>query len=71
MKTLSLSKDKIRVLLLEGINPVAEDVFRDAGYENITRLSHSLPEQELIKEIESVHFLGISRSNRLPVGLLG
>lgn len=70
MKTLSLSKDKIRVLLLEGINPVAEDVFRDAGYENITRLSHSLPEQELIKEIESVHFLGIRSRTQITAAVL-
>lgn len=70
MKELSLSKDKIRVLLLEGIHPVAENVFRDAGYENITRLSHSLPMEELVREIESVHFVGIRSRTQINAEVL-
>jgi len=70
MKELSLSKDKIRVLLLEGIHPAAESVFREAGYENITRMSHSLPAEELRREIESVHFVGIRSRTQINAEVL-
>ena len=34
----SLDKDKIKVLLLEGVNPNTVETFRAAGYTNITGL---------------------------------
>ncbi|RVU17699.1 phosphoglycerate dehydrogenase, partial [Methylobacterium oryzihabitans] len=39
---LSLPKDKIRVLLLEGINDSAASLFTAAGYTNVTRLPKAL-----------------------------
>ncbi len=33
---LSLAKDKIRVLLLEGVNDSAVQIMTDAGYTNVT-----------------------------------
>ncbi|MEL6616451.1 MAG: phosphoglycerate dehydrogenase, partial [Bacteroidota bacterium] len=37
MASTSLGKDKIRVLLLEGIHASAEEAFRDAGYTDVAR----------------------------------
>ncbi len=39
---LSLAKDKIRVLLLEGVNDSAVQLIEAAGYSNTTRLSRAL-----------------------------
>ena len=39
---LSLAKDKIRVLLLEGVNDSAVQLIETAGYPNMTRLSGAL-----------------------------
>ena len=64
MTTLSLSKDKIKVLLLEGLHPSSVETFSQAGYTNIESIKTSLPEEQLIEKIKDVHFIGIrSRSN--------
>ena len=39
---LSLSKDKIKVLFLEGINDSGVDMMTAAGYSSVTRLSKAL-----------------------------
>ena len=39
---LSLAKDKIRVLLLEGVNDSAVQLIEAAGYSSMTRLSKAL-----------------------------
>jgi D-3-phosphoglycerate dehydrogenase / 2-oxoglutarate reductase len=57
--TLSLPKDKIHILLLEGINDSAVDLVRAAGYTNITRLKTSLDGEDLRKALRGVHLLGI------------
>lgn len=56
---LSLSKDKINVLLLEGVHDNAVDVFSRYGYANVERLPHALDENELLERIGNVHILGI------------
>ena len=43
----SLDKDKIRVLLLEGVHDTAEETFRDAGYANVERRSSAVQGDEL------------------------
>jgi D-3-phosphoglycerate dehydrogenase len=59
MSKLSLSKEKIKVVLLEGVHPLAEQSFRDDGYENIHYLKGS-PEPEALKALLSdAHILGI------------
>ncbi len=64
MAKFSLEKDKIKVLLLEGLHQSAEDTFKAAGYNNIESLKTSLSEEELCEKIKDVHFVGIrSRSN--------
>ncbi|HWK46973.1 MAG TPA: phosphoglycerate dehydrogenase, partial [Stellaceae bacterium] len=59
MSKLSLAKDKIRVLLLEGVHDSAVGVLASHGYTNIERLPKALDEAELIERIQGVHVLGI------------
>ncbi|RDJ22064.1 phosphoglycerate dehydrogenase [Bosea caraganae] len=62
---LSLPKDRIRVLLLEGINDSAADLLVQAGYTNMTRLPKALGDEELLKAVEKVHVLGIRSRSQL------
>ena len=55
----SLPKDKIKVLLLEGISETAVATLRDAGYENVERLTTALDEDALIGKMQDVRMLGI------------
>ena len=65
--TLSLPKDKIRVLLLEGVNDSAVDRFTQAGYSNLERLPKALDGQALVDALKGVHLLGIrSRTQLTP-----
>lgn len=57
--TTSFDKSKLKVLLLEGIHPSAERIFRDAGYANIETVKTALTGEELKAQLEGVHFLGI------------
>ena len=57
--TTSFDKSKLKVLLLEGIHPTAERIFRDAGYANIETVRTALTGKELKAKLEGVHFLGI------------
>jgi D-3-phosphoglycerate dehydrogenase len=64
---LSLPKDKIRVLLLEGVNDSALSRFENAGYTNLERLPKALDGQALIEAVRGVHLLGIrSRTQLTP-----
>ncbi|AOG04478.1 phosphoglycerate dehydrogenase [Bosea sp. RAC05] len=62
---LSLSKDRIKVLLLEGINDSAADLLVNAGYTNMTRLPKALDQDALLKALEGVHVLGIRSRTQL------
>ncbi|GGF66928.1 phosphoglycerate dehydrogenase [Alteromonas lipolytica] len=59
MSKFSLSKDKIKILLLEGVHQSALETLRSNGYTNIEYLKTSLPEDELIEKMKDVHFVGI------------
>lgn len=64
---LSLPKDRIKVLLLEGINDSAADLLSQAGYSNMERLPKALDRAALIEKIQGVHVLGIrSRTQLTP-----
>ena len=54
MSKYSLSKDKIRILLLEGVHKSAVETLEANGYTNIEYLKTSLPEDELIEKIKDV-----------------
>lgn len=59
MSKFSLSKDKIKILLLEGVHQSALETLQSNGYTNIEYLKTSLPEDELIEKMKDVHFVGI------------
>lgn len=64
MSKISLDKDKIKILLLEGLHPSSVEALQAAGYTNIEYHKGSLPENELLEAVKDVHFIGIrSRSN--------
>jgi D-3-phosphoglycerate dehydrogenase len=64
MAKVSLEKEKIKILLLEGLHPSSVEVLQAAGYTNIEYHKGSLPEEELIEAVKDVHFIGIrSRTN--------
>jgi D-3-phosphoglycerate dehydrogenase len=62
---LSLPKDKIKVLLLEGIHQTAVDLFTAAGYENVTRLTKALDGEALREALQGVHIVGIRSRTKL------
>lgn len=67
MTTLSLDKEHIRFLLLEGIHPVATEILAAAGYTNIEQHPKSLSGAALKTAIEQAHFVGIrSRTQLTP-----
>ncbi len=66
----SLAKDKIRILLLEGLHKSALESFENAGYTNIESLKTSLPEQELIEKIKDAHFVGIRSRTQLSENVI-
>jgi D-3-phosphoglycerate dehydrogenase len=61
----SLDKNKIRILLVEGIDPGAVDVFREDGYAEIDYRKKPLPEPELIEAIRDAYFIGIRSATNL------
>lgn len=65
MSKKSLSKSKIRILLLEGLHQSALDTFSANGYSNVESLKTSLPENELIEKIKDAHFVGIRSRTQL------
>jgi len=58
MRELSYPKSKINVLLLEKVDKIAFDLFKEEGY-NVESLDGSLNEKDLIKKIKDVSILGI------------
>ncbi|MGO9358475.1 MAG: phosphoglycerate dehydrogenase [Xanthobacteraceae bacterium] len=64
MTRLSLPKNKIRVLLLEGINDSAVALFTENDYSEVERLPKALDPAALREAVKGVHLLGIrSRSH--------
>jgi len=61
----SLAKDKIKILLLEGLHPSSIEELKLKGYSNIESLKTSLSESELIEKIADVHFIGIRSRTQL------
>lgn len=70
MSNNSLAKDKIKILLLEGVHQSALEELKAKGYSNIEYLKTSLSEDELIKKIADVHFIGIRSRTDLNKNVL-
>ncbi len=66
----SLAKEKIKILLLEGLHPSSLEELKLKGYSNIESLKTSLSESELIEKIADVHFIGIRSRTQLTEKVL-
>lgn len=65
MSKLSLSKEKIKVVLLEGIHPEAEQLFRRDGYHQIITIDSTPQDDELHEIIRDAHIVGIRSRTQL------
>jgi D-3-phosphoglycerate dehydrogenase len=66
-----MPKDRIRVLLLENINDSAVELFKNAGYTNVTRLTKALEGEALREELDGTHILGIRSRTQLTPEVFG
>lgn len=60
----SFPKNKINVLLLEGVHTDAVEIFKKEGY-NVEFSPDSLSESELIEKIKGVHVIGIRSKTKI------
>ncbi|MBR0660735.1 phosphoglycerate dehydrogenase [Neoroseomonas oryzicola] len=67
---LSLPKDKIKILLLEGIADSAVERLAEAGYTNLRREAKALDGAALIKALKGVHILGIRSRTQVTTEVL-
>lgn len=63
--SLSLEKSKIKILLLEGVDPSAVAALNRAGYTSVQLDKKAYEGQELLDAIENVHFIGIRSRTQL------
>lgn len=66
----SLAKDKIKILLLEGVHQSALEELKAKGYSNIEYIKTSLANDDLIAKIKDVHFIGIRSRTQLTEEVL-
>jgi D-3-phosphoglycerate dehydrogenase len=69
-KKYSLQKEKINILLLEGVHKSALDYFRDNGYTNVTLLPNALESDELHERIREANIIGIRSRTQLDKAAL-
>jgi len=67
---LSLPKQKIRILLLEGVNDSAVRLFEANGYAELERLPKALDAEALKRALVGVHMLGIRSRTQLTADVL-
>lgn len=63
-------RGKLRILLLEGIHPAAEENFRAAGRRLIEKLPGSPQEEQLLELIPRVNILGIRSKTQISARIL-
>lgn len=64
-QTTSLDKNRIKILLLEGLHPSAVEAFQADGYTNIDYRPKSLPESQLLEAVSDAYFVGIRSATAL------
>jgi D-3-phosphoglycerate dehydrogenase len=65
----SFPKSEIKILLLEGIHPVAAEAFRAEGFQ-VEAARGALPEAELVERVRDVHLLGIRSKTQVTPAVL-
>ncbi len=69
-KETSFPKDKIKILLLEGVHQSSIDEFKKRGYTNIDYRKGALSEDELLEIIEDYHLIGIRSKTNITAKVL-
>jgi len=67
---LSVPKEKLKFVLLEGIHPWAVDALREDGYTQVATFAKALAGQELVQAIADAHFIGIRSRTFLTEAVL-
>jgi D-3-phosphoglycerate dehydrogenase / 2-oxoglutarate reductase len=70
MRKYSLDKNKIKVLLLEGVHENAVRYFTDNGYSDIESFKEALSDKELVEKLQQTHIIGIRSRTELRKSLL-
>lgn len=70
MQKLSLAKEAIKVVLLEGIHESAAEAFRADGYTRVETYPGALPEDQLADVVRDAHMVGIRSRTRLTESVL-
>lgn len=65
MAKVSLEKDKIKFLLVEGVHQKAVESLRAAGYNNIEFHKGALDSEQLKESIRDAHFIGLRSRTQL------
>lgn len=65
-----MPKDRIRILLLEGVHESAVRVLAEEGYRTVEHLSEALSPEELMSRVRDVHILGIRSRTYLTRNVL-
>ena len=66
---LSYPKDKIRILLLEGVNDAAAELLVGAGYRNLERLPKALDPDTLARALADIRILGIRSRTQMTAAM--
>lgn len=64
-ENLSYPKENIKILLLEGVHPIAEETFRKHHFNNIETHDVAWSEEELLENIENVQVIGIRSKTQI------
>lgn len=67
---LSLNKDKIKIVLLEGIDPNSVQFFNECGYRNVELIGKALEGPDLAAALKEAFILGIRSRTQLNLEIL-
>ena len=70
MTATSFDKNRIKILLLEGVHPCAVEALNRDGYENVVELKQALQGDDLAAALADVHMLGIRSRTQLTAEVL-
>jgi D-3-phosphoglycerate dehydrogenase len=70
VKKYSLDKDKIKIILLEGIHKSATDFFKANGYDNVESFPNAIDDALLREKIQSANIIGIRSKTQLTEEIL-
>ena len=65
MTETSFAKNKMKIVLLEGIHSSAVEAFKADGYTSVEYFEKSMPEAQLIEAVRDAHLVGIRSATQL------